>query len=342
MPQSNLPAGYKPLLNKVKQTLILGQQRIEAEKVRTYWETGRLIHADILKHARRAGYGAEVIKRLARDLNIHPRLLHRCVQFAKAYPRRPIVSARTQFTWAHYRELMAIPDQSRRSELEDAAGRNNWTSRELAARVKGRKTFRLGPPAAQEEPPPKQDLLIPKRGELYTYRLVQRPLLGGRLEEAPVLLDLGFGMYKRLGPRMRARFGAGQIVESDYDAKEEEYSLRASGRTAKDLFTYQAVIERVVDADTLKVRVDLGFGLEHRETLRLRDIDAPEVGTKAGDAARTFAQSLLKEADTIILYTTRSDKYDRYLADVFIESKTGGEDIFLSNLLLENGYANRV
>ena len=37
-------AAYETLRRKVKETLLLGQERIEQEKVRTYWETGRLIN----------------------------------------------------------------------------------------------------------------------------------------------------------------------------------------------------------------------------------------------------------------------------------------------------------
>ena len=35
------------------------------------------------------------------------------------------------------------------------------------------------------------------------------------------------------------------------------------------------------------------------------------------------------------------DKYDRYLADVFLELKSG-ETLFLNNALLENGHADRM
>ena len=334
MPTIKLPATYKPLLNKVRQTLILGQQKIEAEKIKTYWQTGTLIHADILKNKGRGPYGAQVLKRLADDLNINVRLLQYCVQFAKAYPQPPKVNGRSLFNWSHYRELLAIPDARERRMLEEKAARNDWSAEELGARIKSASSVQSEDRPYYGDP---SKPLTPVRGKLYTYRIIKRPELGAKGgETAPLLLDLGFGMYRRLTPRMAARFSADQIVESDYDTKEETYSLKASERTAKDLFTYQAVIERVIDADTLKVRIDLGFDLEHRETLRLRDIDAPEVGTKAGDAAKAFVQSLLKEADSIILHTTRSDKYNRYLADVFI-----GEDTFLNNLLLEKEFASR-
>ena len=341
MPNSKLPSTYKSLLTKVRETLILGQQRIEAQKVKTYWETGRLIQDDIFKNKGRADYGTDLVSRLARDLGLNPRILHYCIQFARAYPRPPILNGRSKFKWTHFRELISVPDPKMRGELEEKAARHNWSAEELGIRIKANITDQRQE-RRQIAAPVKQEFLVPKRGTLYTYRIVKRPELGVKgAETAPLLLDLGFGMYRRLTPRAAVRFSADQVVESDYDTKEETYALKASERTPKELFTYQAVIERVVDADTLKVRIDLGFDLEHRETLRLRDIDAPEVGTKAGDAAKAFVQSLLKEADSVILHTTRSDKYDRYLSDVFF-SRGNEEEILLNNLLLEKGYAVRI
>ena len=45
----------------------------------------------------------------------------------------------------------------------------------------------------------------------------------------------------------------------------------------------------------------------------------------------------------IIVTTTKPDKYDRYLSDVFLEAETDEATgaIFLNNALLENGHAAR-
>lgn len=229
---TKLPSTYKSLFQKVKQTLILGQQRIEAEKVKVYWETGRLIHAHVIKYADRAEYGAQVLKELADDLNVEIRLLQRCVRFAKTYSRPPIAAGRPQFSWSHYRELIKIEDDQLRLSLEDKAGKNAWSSEELAVRIKAGKG---SPAAVEKETPAPKTLLTPARGQLYTYRFVSRPNLGGPVSDRPLLLDLGFGMYKRISARTQARFLAEQIVESEYDAKEETYALSASKRTFKDL-----------------------------------------------------------------------------------------------------------
>ena len=64
------------------------------------------------------------------------------------------------------------------------------------------------------------------------------------------------------------------------------------------------------------------------------------MSTKAGEEAKSFVQSFLKEADTITIYTSRSDKYDRYLADIFVQGESG--EVFVNNLLLEKGHARRM
>jgi endonuclease YncB( thermonuclease family) len=92
------------------------------------------------------------------------------------------------------------------------------------------------------------------------------------------------------------------------------------------------------------VRIDLGFDLWTKQTLRLRGIDCMEMdtterltvkngakkypnkseGAKEGQAAKAFLQSYIKEADQLLIRSSKSDKYDRYLADVFIPP---GEDL---------------
>ena len=140
---------YYALLARVKKTLLEGQRRIEEERVRTYWETGRDIRSHILKYER-AEYGGEVVSRLSVDLHVSETVLHRCVQFAARYPRFPIVAGRRQFTWSHYRGLITIPDDKRRLMFEKAASEKGWNAEELAARLKEER----GKSAAAARPTP--------------------------------------------------------------------------------------------------------------------------------------------------------------------------------------------
>ena len=74
------------------------------------------------------------------------------------------------------------------------------------------------------------------------------------------------------------------------------------------------------------------------------------MNTPEGKAAKRFVQALVDRAKAVVVTTTKPDKYDRYLADVFLEgdfsqiptagAQLGDEAVFLNNLLLENGHAD--
>ena len=77
------------------------------------------------------------------------------------------------------------------------------------------------------------------------------------------------------------------------------------------------------------------------EKFRLRGIDCPEMNTAEGKAAKRFVDRLMSDAEEITVATSKVDKYDRYLADVYLRLRSGKE-VFLNNALLENGHAVRM
>ncbi len=93
-----------------------------------------------LHHKERADYGAQVIARLAEDLEVDSTALNRCVKFAEKYPKFQIVAGRQQLGWSHYRELITILDDQKRLQLEKSAHRNAWSSEELAARIRSNRS----------------------------------------------------------------------------------------------------------------------------------------------------------------------------------------------------------
>ena len=62
--------------------------------------------------------------------------------------------------------------------------------------------------------------------------------------------------------------------------------------TGRRLWTFRALVDRVVDGDTLRIRADLGFHSWTVERLRLRGIDAAHLDSKAGQRARDRVQEL--------------------------------------------------
>ncbi|NTV28921.1 MAG: hypothetical protein HGA80_02450 [Candidatus Omnitrophica bacterium] len=337
---------YLELYRQVKEVLLEGQRQIEAEKVRIYWEAGRLIREHLLQNSGRAEYGREVVARLARDLAVSKDLLHRCAKFHQTYPDFEKVAARPQLSWTHFKKLITVPDEQERVQLEETAEKGAWSSDELAERIRSSR------PEPEEELPVYRHSnvqpaaatmsllgpLTPLRGELYTYRIIRRQVLPPGAP-ADLVVDLGFSTYRYADSRLLSLFSSEDIVECRQ--RDDIFRFFNTDRTEKDLYTYRACVERVVDGDTLKVHVDLGFGTWTRQSLRLRGIDAPELGTKEGEAAKVFLQSVVKESAMLVIRSSRSDKFDRYLADVFVPQGDLGEDIFINNLLVEKGYALR-
>jgi hypothetical protein len=186
---ASAPKTYAELRRGVEEALLTGQRNIEQAKVRTYWETGRLIDAHVLLNAARAGYGEQVLNKLARDLDIARTTLYQCVLFARAFP---IVRARGQLTWAHYRVLSEVPDPAKRKALALEAEKKGWTSREVEQRV------RLPALAANESSHGTQNgstdtkprLLTPKHGIPGLHLIVERPRTSPGAGSTSLAVDL--------------------------------------------------------------------------------------------------------------------------------------------------------
>lgn len=329
-------ASYAALRERVRETFSLGQRKIEAVKVRAYWQVGRFIHRHLLLHKARAGYGDRVIQRLAQDLSVHSRLLHQILKFYRRFPK--IVHGRAQLTWSHYRELAEIDDRDKREAFAELTVKKKWTAEELERRNKKRAEVKARP----------VELLVPKKGKLGIYRIVED---GGKLS-----LDRGFTSYVELTEAEAKSFKAGDLVR----ALPGEAITLASDAKVADLYTYEAELRALPDADTYWMKIWLRRPDWLREKLRLRGVDAPEIGTPEGQAAKRFVQKLFRQALKITITTTKPDKWDRYLSDVFLtmpkgdDSRAGDlkisasspqskgiEEIFLNNLLLEKGFARR-
>lgn len=77
----------------------------------------------------------------------------------------------------------------------------------------------------------------------------------------------------------------------------------------------------VVDGDTLNVGVDLGLDVAHNITLRMYGINAPEMSTPEGKAAKVWAIAWFSQhcpTGQFVVRTVKDnrDKYGRYLATV--------------------------
>jgi endonuclease YncB( thermonuclease family) len=92
------------------------------------------------------------------------------------------------------------------------------------------------------------------------------------------------------------------------------------------MYQYKAKVIRIVDGDTLHLEVELGFDVTRKDSFRLYGIDAPELNTDAGKAAKVWLAEALTQG--VLIITTHKDdreKYGRYLATLWIDQKNVNE-----------------
>lgn len=106
------------------------------------------------------------------------------------------------------------------------------------------------------------------------------------------------------------------------------------------MFEYSGRVLRVVDGDTLVLDIDLGLCTWVRQLkVRLAGVNAPELPTPEGLAAREFVERLVADRGPDVVVRTlkdRREKYGRWLADITWPPEQTG----LAALLVEAGHAH--
>lgn len=99
---------------------------------------------------------------------------------------------------------------------------------------------------------------------------------------------------------------------------------------------YPGVVSRVIDGDTIVIALDLGFGI-HQTGLscRVYQINAPEMSTPEGKAARDYAVTLLPVGASVTVLSHGYDKYGgRYDGEIVMPD---GRDF--ATLMIAAGHA---
>lgn len=107
--------------------------------------------------------------------------------------------------------------------------------------------------------------------------------------------------------------------------------------------TYNYQITRVIDGDTVEIKVDwLPAELGDKIKIRIYGVDTPEKGSRAkcekeaklGKAATEFTLNLIYNAESTAITIREWDKFGgRILGDVLVDGKS------LRELLVKEGYA---
>lgn len=93
------------------------------------------------------------------------------------------------------------------------------------------------------------------------------------------------------------------------------------------MYEYNAIIDRVIDGDTIECTIDLGFHTWKKVTTRLEGIDTPETRTrdkeekKLGLAAKARLQEIIDiNGSKCVLKVSGLGKFGRALATVHVAS----------------------
>ena len=118
------------------------------------------------------------------------------------------------------------------------------------------------------------------------------------------------------------------------------------------MYEYNAIVDKVVDGDTIDCTIDLGFKTWKKVRVRMEGINTPESRTRdlkekeRGLAAKARLEEILNFNDNkCILHISGLGKFGRALASVFVDSLSpieGEDGITLINVnkqLIEEGHA---
>ncbi len=126
------------LIDAIRKEMEEGKQEIHSvvEDVRTrrYWNIGKHIKTHLLKNEDRAEYGTHLFELLESEIQINQSTLYRTVKFYEAYPE--ILDSSPKLSWTHFRVLLAIHDEDKRTVVEKKAVSEGLSVKALKAVIR--------------------------------------------------------------------------------------------------------------------------------------------------------------------------------------------------------------
>ena len=255
---------YARLVREIRALLATGKARAQAavarELVQTYWAIGKRLSEEHLTG--RANYGESVLEDLSEELDVDVRTLQCAIQFFQVYKTNP---RGRNLTWAHFRELIRLPNAEAREFYEQETQRLGWTRDQMASAI------------------------------------------------------------------------AKEAYEQADGGKTKQARTKPLTRPTEATYVYRAEVERVVDGDTLLLRVDLGFAVWKEQRIRLAEVDTPPIDASKGQAAYRYVRDQLAQAQTVVVKTHKIDIYGRYVGHLFYALK----DAELADVFASGRYLNQ-
>lgn len=133
--------------------------------------------------------------------------------------------------------------------------------------------------------------------------------------------------------------------EKGLNRKARKNSLK---RPLEATYVYRALVEKIVDGDTLILRFDLGFQVWKEQRIRLAGVDTPPLDEPKGYRAFEYVRDQLAKAPFVIVRTHKIDVHGRYVGDLFYSfsekegAKVFREGRYLNQELLDKGLARMI
>ena len=333
--QNARPKTIKSLIDMIQQEIVSGQEQVrfavETQKVITYWKIGKFISSHLLLKRGKENYGEYLFPQLSSATGISVRTLYRIVQFYESFPK--LLSRQLQLTWSHYLLLMGIEDPAVRNNLVETASAGNLSTRALQDLMKKEHLLTVYSRS------PGNNLLI-NNGLPYVYRLKQ-------LVSSPVLnVDFGFNIFRQLPEKKAAVFSVDDFIRVKKGGNKFSYE-KVTDVVDNHLYNYKAVVEEIIDGDTIWLNIDLGFGMFTRQKVRFRGINAGTLVSESGKKAFRYISNRLSSCPFILVKSYWRDKFNRYLVDIFYNNSVQKVEelveagAFLNQELLDKGLAKR-
>lgn len=108
-------------------------------------------------------------------------------------------------------------------------------------------------------------------------------------------------------------------------------------------YIYKAIVKSILDGDTVKVDIDLGFGIWLKDqNIRLMKINAPEIKGESKSlgmkSKERLSELLLNKEIKLETSKDKKEKYGRWLGLIIIS--VNNEEICINDLMISEGYAN--
>jgi endonuclease YncB( thermonuclease family) len=133
--------------------------------------------------------------------------------------------------------------------------------------------------------------------------------------------------------------------EESQKRKGKETKFQRIKRPVEATYVYKALVERVIDGDTLLLRIDLGFQVWKQQRIRLAGIDAPAIDTPKGRKVYEYLREQMAKLTFVMVKTHKIDIYGRYVGHIFYSFKRQQKDKiftegrYLNQELVEQGLA---